>query len=117
VKNNTLGMIKWEQMVFLGNPEYGCELQPIDFAAYARACGGAGFSVEDPKECGAVLDQALAVDGPAVIEAVVDPFTPPMPPKVTVEQAAHFAESLVKGEPNREKIALTVLSDKVRELV
>ena len=42
IKNNTLGMIKWEQMVFLGNPEYGCELQPIDFAAFARACGGTG---------------------------------------------------------------------------
>ena len=36
VKNNTLGQIKWEQMVFLGNPEYGCELQPIDFAGFAR---------------------------------------------------------------------------------
>ena len=32
IKNNTLGQIKWEQMVFLGNPEYACELQPIDFA-------------------------------------------------------------------------------------
>jgi pyruvate dehydrogenase (quinone) len=39
IKNNTLGQIKWEQMVFLGNPEYGCDLQPIDFAAFARACG------------------------------------------------------------------------------
>jgi thiamine pyrophosphate-dependent acetolactate synthase large subunit-like protein len=34
IKNNSLGMIKWEQMVFLGHPEYGCELQPIDFAAF-----------------------------------------------------------------------------------
>jgi pyruvate dehydrogenase (quinone)/pyruvate oxidase len=117
VKNNSLGMIKWEQMVFLGNPEYGCELQPIDFAAFARACGATGFTVEDPTECGAILDQALAVDGPVIVEAVVDPFTPPMPPKVTVEQAGRFAQSLVKGQPNREKIALTVLSDKVRELV
>jgi thiamine pyrophosphate-dependent acetolactate synthase large subunit-like protein len=25
IKNNTLGQIKWEQMVFLGNPEYGCD--------------------------------------------------------------------------------------------
>src|SRR5262249_620221 len=41
IKNNTLGQIKWEQMVFLGNPEYGCDLNPIDFAAFARACGGA----------------------------------------------------------------------------
>jgi pyruvate dehydrogenase (quinone) len=117
VKNNSLGMIKWEQMVFLGNPEYGCELQPIDFAAFARACGATGFTVEDPAQCGAVLDQAMAIDGPVLVEAVVDPFTPPMPPKVTARQTAKFAESLAKGQPNRDKIALTVLSDKVRELV
>ena len=91
VKNDTLGQIKWEQMVFLGNPEYGCDLQPIDFVAFARACGGAGFRIEDPAECGAVLDQALGTPGPVLVEAVVDPFEPPMPPKVTVKQAAKFA--------------------------
>ena len=117
VKNNTLGMIKWEQMVFLGNPEYGCELQPIDFAAFARACGGAGFSVADPKQCGGVLEQAFATPGPVIVEATVDPFEPPMPPKISVEQATKFAEALAKGTPNRNKIALTVLADKVRELV
>src|SRR5438874_11014056 len=47
-KNNTLGMIKWEQMVFLGNPEYGVELQPIDFVRFAEACGGVGFRCEKP---------------------------------------------------------------------
>jgi pyruvate dehydrogenase (quinone)/pyruvate oxidase len=117
VKNNTLGMIKWEQMVFLGNPEYGCELQPIDFAAFARACGGAGFTIEDPANCGAILDHALATPGPALVEAVVDPFVPPLPAKITLDQAANFAESLARGEPNRTKIAWTVLSDKVRELI
>lgn len=117
VKNNTLGQIKWEQMVFLGNPEYGCELQPIDFAAFARACGGAGFSVEDPRECGRVLDDALGTPGPVIVEAVVDPFTPPMPAKITVDQAAKFAQSLARGEPNRGKIALTVMADKIREMV
>jgi pyruvate dehydrogenase (quinone) len=117
IKNNTLGMIKWEQMVFLGNPEYGCELHPIDFAAFARACGGSGFTIEDPAGCGDVLDQALATPGPVIVEAVVDPFEPPMPPKITLDQATKFAESLARGEPNRTKIALTVLSDKVRELI
>jgi pyruvate dehydrogenase (quinone)/pyruvate oxidase len=117
IKNDTLGMIKWEQMAFLGNPEYGCELQPIDFAAVARACGGAGFRVEDPAECGAVLDEALATPGPALVEAVVDPFEPPLPPKVTWEQAKHFVEALARGEPDRGKIALTVLRDRVRELI
>ena len=117
IKNNTLGQIKWEQMVFLGNPEYGCELHPIDFAAFARACGGAGFTIEDSAECGAILDQAFATPGPVVIEAVVDPFEPPLPAKISLSQATKFAESLARGEPNRTKIAWTVLSDKVRELI
>ena len=117
IKNNTLGMIKWEQMVFLGNPEYGCELQPIDFAAFAQACGGIGMTIEDPEQCGLVIDHALAAKGPVIVEAVVDPFVPPAPAKITLEQAAHFAQSLARGEPNRSKIAWTVLSDKVREIV
>jgi pyruvate dehydrogenase (quinone) len=117
IKNNTLGQIKWEQMVFLGNPEYGCELQPIDFAAVARACGGVGFTVDDPAQCSAVLEQALAAPGPALVEAIVDPYEPPMPAKISLEQASKFAESLAKGTPNRKEIALTVLSDKVRELI
>jgi len=118
IKNNVLGQIKWEQMVFLGNPEYGVDLHPIDFAAFARACGGTGFTIEDPKRCGSMLDEALKVDGPVVIEAVVDPFTAPMPAKVKVEQAVKFAESLARGEPNRGKIAWeNMVEDRVRELV
>jgi pyruvate dehydrogenase (quinone)/pyruvate oxidase len=120
IKNNTLGMIKWEQMVFLGNPEYGCELHPIDFAAFARACGGTGFTVDDPADCGRILDDALATAGPVIVEAVVDPFEPPMPPRITADQAlkfAKFAKALARGEPNRMKIATTLLKDRVRELV
>jgi len=117
VRNDVLGQIKWEQMVFLGNPEYGVELQPIDFARVAEACGATGFTVEDPAECGAVLDRALATPGPVVVQALVDPHEPPLPAKITLEQAAKFARSLVRGEPNRDRIALTVLGDRVRELV
>lgn len=117
IKNNTLGMIKWEQMVFLGNPEYGCDLQPIDFAAVARACGAVGLTVDEPARCGAILDEALRTPGPVLVEAVVDPFEPPMPPKIKPEQALHFAESLAKGEPNRKDIALTVIADKIKEMI
>jgi pyruvate dehydrogenase (quinone)/pyruvate oxidase len=117
IKNNSLGQIKWEQMVFLGNPEYGCELQPIDFAAFARACGGRGYTIEDPAECGAILEEALNASGPAIIEAVVDPHEPPLPPQVTLSQAAKFGEALASGTPHRGKIALTVLGDKVREMI
>jgi pyruvate dehydrogenase (quinone)/pyruvate oxidase len=117
VKNGTLGQIKWEQMVFLGNPEFGVDLHPIDFAAVARACGGEGFTAEDPADCGRVVEQFLNAPGPAILQAVVDPLEPPLPAKVTADQALKFAESLVRGEPNRTKIALTAVSDKVRELV
>jgi pyruvate dehydrogenase (quinone) len=117
IKNNTLGQIKWEQIVFLGNPEYGVELQPIDFAKYAEACGGLGFSVENPGDLRPTLEKALASGRPCVVQVVVDPFEPPMPPKVTVKQAEHFAEALVRGEPNGGKIALTLFRDKISELV
>ncbi len=117
IKNNTLGQIKWEQMVFLGNPEFGCELQPIDFAKFAAACGGDGFTVDDPEQCGAVIEEALASPGPAVVQAVVDPFEPPMPPKATVEQAFQFARALARGTPDRGKIITTILEDKVKEMI
>ena len=102
IKNNTLGQIKWEQMVFLGNPEYGCELHPINFALFAEACGGTGLRFEDPKDCGRVVEQALNM-GALIVEAVVDPFEPPMPPKITTKQAQKFAESLLRRRTESRK--------------
>jgi pyruvate dehydrogenase (quinone)/pyruvate oxidase len=40
-----------------------------------------------------------------------------MPPKIEAKQALHLAESLIRGTPNAGKIALTLASDTVRELV
>jgi pyruvate dehydrogenase (quinone) len=117
IKNNYLGQIKWEQMVFLGNPEFGVDLHPIDFAAFARACGGAGFTVDDPKRCGDAMQEFLDSPGPAVLEAVVDPLTAPMPGRVKGSQALHFAESLVRGEPDAVKIAREAFKDKARQLL
>jgi pyruvate dehydrogenase (quinone)/pyruvate oxidase len=117
IKNNTLGQIKWEQMIFLGNPEYACDLYPADFAMIARGCGLNAIRIEEPQSCGTLLDAVLNDSGPVLIEAVVDQFTPPYPAKVKASQAAKFAESLLRGEPNRTRIALTALKDKVRELI
>jgi pyruvate dehydrogenase (quinone)/pyruvate oxidase len=117
IKNNALGQIKWEQMVFLGNPEFGCELEPIDFALLARAMGAQSFTIDDPRTCGAILDQAINTAGPVLIEAVVDPLEAPMPPKVTFEQAKHFAEALLRGTKDAGKIAKTIAEDKVKETV
>jgi pyruvate dehydrogenase (quinone) len=116
-KNNTLGEIKWEQLVLEGNPQFGVELQPIDFAAYARACGAGGFSVDTPGQVADVLREAFAYPGPALVEATIDPNEPPMPGKVTLAQALRFAEALARGERDRADIIKTVIEDRVREVI
>jgi pyruvate dehydrogenase (quinone)/pyruvate oxidase len=104
-------------MVFLGNPEFGVELQPINFAEYARAAGGTGFRLEDPHHATHTVEQFLATPGPAILDAIVDPNEPPLPAKATADQALKFAESLARGEKDPGKILKNVLKDKVRELV
>jgi pyruvate dehydrogenase (quinone)/pyruvate oxidase len=116
LKNNSLGQIKWEQMAFLGNPEFGCDLHPIDYAAVARACGIAGFTVSEPGRCGDVLREAFATIGPALVEAVVDGNEPPLPPKISFEQTRHMVEALARGTANAGKIARQLARDTIRQL-
>jgi pyruvate dehydrogenase (quinone) len=117
IKNNVLGQIKWEQMILEGNPEFGVELEPIDFAMVANACGVRGFTIERPEEAESVLREALAHKGPTVVQAVVDPNEPPMPGKITTEQAIKFAKALARGQRDAAGIIKTVLKDKVREVI
>jgi len=117
IKNNVLGQIKWEQMVFEGNPEFGVELQPIDFEAYAKACGAGGFTIERPQDAESTLRAALAYPGPAVVQAVVDPNEPPLPGKISMKQAFRFTEALARGQRDRKEIIRTLLEDKVREVI
>jgi pyruvate dehydrogenase (quinone)/pyruvate oxidase len=116
IKNRTLGMIKWEQMIFLGNPEFGVALPDVDFVGMAQALGVRAFHVEHPDDLRGVLDAALAHDGPALVEALVDPNEPPWPPKVELEQALKTAEAMARGEPNAVRLGLTLFRDKVEDL-
>jgi pyruvate dehydrogenase (quinone) len=117
LRNDSLGQIKWEQLAFLGNPEFGCDLQPVDFAAIARGFGVAGYRIEAPSQCAPVLQEALSTPGPALIEALIDPNEPPLPPKATLKQAAHLVEALARGTRDAGKIARTIAADRVRELI
>ncbi|HET6550922.1 MAG TPA: thiamine pyrophosphate-dependent enzyme [Solirubrobacter sp.] len=107
-KNNSLGLIKWEQMIFLGNPEYGVDFAPVDFVKVAEGCGATAIHIEDPADCGERLREALATPGPVVVEAVVDPNEPPMPAKITPEQAKKMYDALRRGEESRVPIGLTI---------
>lgn len=114
-KNGTLGLIKWEQQIFLGNPEYGNDLGDVDFVKVAEACGLHGVRIDDPARCRDQLAEALELNEPVLIECVTDPHEPPHPPQVTIEQTKLFAEALARGEEHRKQIALTVGRDMLEE--
>jgi pyruvate dehydrogenase (quinone) len=117
IDNHSLGQIKWEQIVLDANPEFGVDLQPIDFAKYAEAVGAAGFRIDDPRKAEGTLREALRHRGPAIIQAIVDKNEPPMPGRIKFNQALHFAEAMARGEKYRSQIAKTILEDKVREVI
>jgi pyruvate dehydrogenase (quinone) len=115
--NHSFGQILWEQIV-LGYPEYAVRhRQPeADFAAWARACGGYGAKVTDPKALPGAIREALAHPGPALIDCDVNPNEPPMPGKVKYEQAKYFTEAFLRGQPHKAATLATVARDKINEL-
>jgi pyruvate dehydrogenase (quinone) len=115
--NNAYGQILWEQLI-LGYPEYAVrhkEPEP-DFAAWARACGGFGVKVKAPDEVQRAIDDLLAHDGPGIVDCDVNPNEPPMPGKVTYEQAKHFTEAFLRGQPHKMATLASVARDKINEL-
>ncbi|MEV6862767.1 thiamine pyrophosphate-dependent enzyme [Streptosporangium subroseum] len=115
--NDSLGQILWEQMV-LGYPEHGVRFgEPAsDFSAWARSCGGYGRKVTEPGDVEEAVRQALAHDGPALVDVNVNPNEPPMPGKISYEQARKFAEAFLRGQPHRAAIATTLFKDKISQL-
>jgi pyruvate dehydrogenase (quinone) len=111
LKNNTLGMIRWEQMAFLGYPEFGVEFTPINFANIAEACGGIGYTIKESSDIKPIMEKAMEdkrSTKPIIVEAYVDPFEPPMPPKIEPEFVRNMAESFAKGQPYAKRIGLTL---------
>jgi pyruvate dehydrogenase (quinone) len=103
LNNHDLNQVTWEQRVLQGDPKWEASQDIPDFpyARFAEMIGLAGIRVDDPDGIGDAWDEALTAGRPAVLEAVTDPEVPPLPPHITLEQARHFAESVVRGDPAR----------------
>jgi pyruvate dehydrogenase (quinone) len=117
LKNNTLGQIKWEQMMFLGNPEYECDLQPIDFAKVAAAMGITGYIAEDPETFGDIMDAAMAQPGAVLVEAVVDPNEPLLPAKRNETYAKNLKRALAQGTAGRNEIERALTEEPSRSFM
>ena len=87
--NGALGFVELE-MKAAGLLSTGTTLDNPDFAQMARAIGIHGIRVEDPAELPAAVGGALAHDGPALLDVVVNRQELAMPPSLTLEQAKGF---------------------------
>jgi pyruvate dehydrogenase (quinone)/pyruvate oxidase len=111
--NSSLGQILWEQMV-LGYPEFGIRYEQYShFAPWAEACGARAWEVTESRELDAAVRAALAHPGPALVDVHVNPDEPPMPAKVTYEQAKGFASAWLHGQPRKATMASTLFRDKI----
>jgi pyruvate dehydrogenase (quinone) len=118
LNNEDLNQVTWEQRVLAGDPKFEASqrIPPFDYAAFARTLGLKGIRVTRPEEIEPAWDEALASDRPVVVDAVVDPEEPPLPPHITFEQARKFGRSLL-GEADRVGIARVAVKEKAREFI
>lgn len=100
LNNRDLNQVTWEQRAMMGDPKYNAAQHVPDFpyARYAEMLGLKGIMVNAPDQIGPAWDAALAADRPCVIEAITDPDVPPLPPHITLKEAADFMSSMLKGD-------------------
>lgn len=100
--NNDLNQVTWEMRAMAGDTKYSAsqDLPDFPYAEYAGLIGLRGIRVDRPEAVGEAWDAALKADRPTVIEAIVDPDVPPLPPHITLKQAKSFGLALLKGDPD-----------------
>lgn len=101
LNNRDLNFVTWEQRGMQGQPKYEPSQRLPDFshAQYARMLGLAGERIEDPEQLGGAWERALGSDRPFVLEVVVDPNIPPLPPQMVEQQKDKYEQAIAKGEP------------------
>jgi pyruvate dehydrogenase (quinone) len=115
LNNRDLNMVSWEQRVTEGEPKFpgSQDVPDFSYARYAELLGFQGIVVSDAAAVAPALEEALVASRPVVLEAIVDPNVPPLPPHITLEQARNYLKALLKGDPD----ALRMIKASVKELL
>ncbi len=119
LNNQDLNQVTWEQRAMEGDPKNPMtqRIPDVRYADFAKLIGLDGVRIESPDEIDAAWDEAFSADRPFVIDAVVDPNVPPLPPHITVEQAKHLMHALRKGDPNARGIMSESFKQKALEFL
>ncbi len=101
LNNGDLNLVTWEMRALAGDTRYAAsqDLPTFPYARYAELIGLRGIRVDQPGDVAAAWDQAIAADRPVVLEMVVDPDVPPLPPHISLKQAKAFGMSLLRSAP------------------
>jgi pyruvate dehydrogenase (quinone) len=114
LNNRDLNQVTWEERVQIGagKTESTQSIPNFPYHKYAELLGLKGIFVDDPDQVGAAWDEALAADRPVILEAYTDPNVPPLPPHITLKDAAHFM-TMLGSEPELG----SVLKNSAKELL
>ena len=99
LNNGDLNEVTWEQRA-AGDPRVDVtqRLPPFPYADYGRMLGLHGVRVDRPEGIAPAWEDALSADRPTVLEVVVDPNVPPLPPHIPWKQARAYFEALSKDD-------------------
>ena len=119
VNNRDLNQVTWEHRAMENSPKFAAsqDLPDIRYAEFAELIGLRGRRVDSPDDVGRAWDEALAADRPFVIDAVVDPNVPPLPPHITFDQATSMVRALLKGDPEWRGVLRQSFVDKLSEFL
>jgi pyruvate dehydrogenase (quinone) len=119
LNNRDLNMVTWEQRAMEGDPKFegSQELPDFPYARYAEMIGLLGVRVDRPHDIAGAWDEVLSAERPAVLEAIVDPEVPPMPPHITLKQAKALMLALAKNDPNRRAVVARSFKEKIAEFI
>ncbi|RZL86701.1 MAG: thiamine pyrophosphate-requiring protein, partial [Variovorax sp.] len=111
--NGDLNMVTWEQRGTEGDPKFSGsqDLPAFAFADFARMLGLQGRRVERPDQIADAWAEALAADRPFLLEVMTDPNVPPLPPHVSLQQAAHYAKALLHGDPDARQVVMATMRE------
>lgn len=100
LNNGDLNQVTWELRALGGFPkvEETQNVPDFPYARYAEMLGLKGIRVERPEDLDAAWDSALDSDRPCVIDAVVDPNVPTLPPHISYDQGKNYLKALLKGD-------------------
>ena len=119
LNNRDLNQVTWEQRAMEGDPKNPLtqSIPDVRYADFARSLGLEGVRIESPDRIDAVWEEAFSADRPFVIDAVVDPEVPPLPPHITLEQAKSFISALRGGDPNARAMITQSFKQKMLEFL